>query len=417
MEKPELRQRKPEAFGSEEGNVKDDDKTAKPVPHLKHGIPMQILRSLLIATWFNCCSVTIVLTQVIGSPLYFMNKKWYYNYMALTKESFGLVITALTQWGCPTLVRVSGDKSMRGQLHLAKDGRLRADFPKRIVLIANHQLYTDWVYLWWFAYSNLMHGRIFIILKESLRYIPIIGQGMMFYGFIFMARKWTSDKPRLQHRLEKLKTSHIPGSAECDPMWLLIFPEGTNLSENTKNRSKDFADKQGFYSLEHVLWPRSTGLFFCLQQLNGTVDWVYDCTLAYEGPPRGSYPADYFSLRSTYLQGRPPTSVNMHWRRFAVSEIPLDDQKAFDSWLRERWAEKEQLMNEYFEKRQFPSDLVGTIDAAEVSSKRQKLAASVGFVETHVRLSHWTEIVRIFMVLLGLALLCKLPEILRFFWR
>ncbi|GMG03257.1 unnamed protein product [Aspergillus oryzae] len=333
--------------------------------------------------------------------------------MAYTKQSFGLVITALTQWGCPTFVRVSGDKSVQGQIHLTEDGRLKTEFPERLVLIANHQVYTDWIYLWWVAYTNIMHGRIFIILKESLKYIPIVGQGMTFYGFIFMARKWLSDKPRLQHRLEKLKTRHSGSkseSSEYDPMWLLIFPEGTNLSINTKRRSDEYGQKQGFPPLKHEVLPRSTGLFFCLQQLRGTVDWVYDCTVAYEGPP---YPDKYFTLRSTYLQGRPPTSVNMYWRRFAVSDIPLNDQKEFDAWLRARWTEKDQLLDEYFETGRFPSDLAGFVDNVDVSESL-KAAAAAGYVEVFVRLGHWSEIGRIFMVLIGAALLCKVPKLLGF---
>jgi lysocardiolipin and lysophospholipid acyltransferase len=102
-----------------------------------------------------------------------------------------------------------------------------------------------------------MHGHIYIILKESIKYIPVLGTGMMFYGFIFLSRKWAKDKDRFQHRLKKLSTSHggpLSGSQALDPMWLLIFPEGT-------------------------------GLLFCLQELEKTVDWVYDCTVAYEGVP------------------------------------------------------------------------------------------------------------------------------------
>lgn len=261
-------------------------------PRLKHGIPMQIARSLAMAAWFNCCCIVIVVTQLVGSPLYLINKDWYYTYMAYTKQNFSLTITALTEYGSPTFFRVSGDESVRGQVHLSEDGMLQTQFPERLVLIANHQVYTDWIYLWWIAYTNVMHGRIFIILKESLKYIPIVGQGMMFYGFIFMARKWQSDKPRLQHRLEKLKT-RISGSksskSQFDAMWLLIFPEGTNLSLNTKRRSDEFGQKQGYPPFKHMILPRSTGLFFCLQQLRGTVDYVYDSTIAYEGPPYVSH--------------------------------------------------------------------------------------------------------------------------------
>lgn len=282
----ELRQRKP----TEQEIASLQKNSSKPPtdPRLKHGISMQILRSLLLAAWFECCIFAIFATQLIGCPLYLLNKDYYYTYMAYTKQCFGLAITALTQWAAPTLFRVSGDESVRGQLHLSDDGLLRTTFPERLVMIANHQVYTDWIYLWWFAYTNSMHGRLFIILKESLKYIPVVGQGMMFYGFIFMARKWASDKPRLQYRLEKLKSKHqgsVSGQPSFDPMWLLIFPEGTNLSNNTKRKSDEFGAKMGYASFRHQILPRSTGLFFCLQQLRGTVDWVYDSTIAYEGPP------------------------------------------------------------------------------------------------------------------------------------
>lgn len=286
MSSAEARQRKPLTA---KGNELLKNSTKPPTePRLKHGIPMQLLRSLLLSTWFDCCCCVLMVTQFVGAPLYFIHKDYYYSYMAHTKQCFGLVITAFTEWGAPTLCRVSGDASVQGQLQLSKDGLLQTQFPERLVLIANHQVYTDWIYLWWFAYTNVMHGRIFIILKESLRYIPVIGTGMMFYGFIFMARKWASDKPRLQHRLEKLKTRHSGSKSErpeYDPMWLMIFPEGTNLSINTKRRSDAYGAKQGLPSFKHQILPRTTGLFFCLQQLRGTVEWVYDSTIAYEGPP------------------------------------------------------------------------------------------------------------------------------------
>ncbi|KAJ5080982.1 hypothetical protein N7456_013692 [Penicillium angulare] len=406
MSSAEVRQRKPPTTEATELQ----EQTTKPPtdPRLKHGIAMQLLRSLLLATWLDGCCIILFVTQLVGSPLYIINKEWYYLYMAYTKQSFGLVITALTEWGSPTLFRVSGDQSVRGQLHLSEDGLLKADFPERLVLIANHQIYTDWIYLWWFAYTNVMHGRIFIILKDSLKWIPVVGQGMMFYGFIFLARKWTSDKARIEYRLQKLKTKYMARSngSTYDPMWLLIFPEGTNLSINTKRRSDAFGEKQGLPSFNHQILPRSTGLFFCLQQLKGTVDWVYDSTIAYEGPPKGVYPDKYFTLRSTLLQGRPPTSVNMHWRRFAVADIPLEDQKEFEEWLRARWAEKDKLLDHYWETGRFPSDLAGSIETKNASPE-QKVAVDAGYVESYVRLHHWIELGQIFAVLVGLALLCK----------
>lgn len=259
-----------------------------PAGKVKHGGPVQLLRMLSFALWALICVCSIHATQILGSPLYWINKDLYYAYMALTKQSFGLLITTITQWFSPTVVRVSGDRSVRGQILQTKDGRLQMDFPERLVMIANHQLYTDWLYLWWIAYTNRMHGHVYIILKESLKYVPVIGPGMMFYGFIFMARNWARDRPRLQHRLQKLKSRHggpMSGSQSLDPMWLMIFPEGTNLSANTRKGSAKWAEKQGIRDFQHQLLPRSTGLLYCLQELRGTVDWIYDCTVAYEGIP------------------------------------------------------------------------------------------------------------------------------------
>ncbi|KXH32417.1 acyltransferase [Colletotrichum nymphaeae SA-01] len=266
------------------------------------------------------------------------------------------------------------------------------------------QIYTDWLYLWWVAYANSpsMHGHIYIILKESLKYIPGVGAGMMFYGFIFMSRKMSTDQPRLAHRLQKLKKQHIGanGNKYLDPMWLLLFPEGTNLSTNGRRKSAAWAKKNDLKDPEHVLLPRSTGTFFCLNELKGSLDYVYDCTVAYEGVPRGKFGDQFFTLTSTYFQGRPPKSVNFHWRRFHLADIPLDDAKVFDTWLRERWYEKDAIMEEYLSTGRFPAsqDLKG------------------GFVETEVRLKSWIELGQIFVVLgiAGLVLRIVANSITRF---
>jgi hypothetical protein len=84
--------------------------------------------------------LSILVSQLMGAPLYFYDKDLYYAWMAMTKQHFGLVITTMTQWWSPTTVRISGDKSVRGQLRQAADGRIECDFPERIVLIANHQV-------------------------------------------------------------------------------------------------------------------------------------------------------------------------------------------------------------------------------------------------------------------------------------
>lgn len=266
------------------------------------------------------------------------------------------------------------------------------------------QIYTDWLYLWWVGYANRprMHGHVYIILKESLKNIPVLGWGMQFYSFIFMSRKMATDQPRLAYRLQKLKKTHTDprtGKQYLDPMWLLLFPEGTNASQNGRDRSAAWAAKLGVRDVRHSLLPRSTGIFFCLNALRGSLEYVYDCTVAYEGVPRGRFGEEFFNLSSTYFQGRPPRSVNFYWRRFRVDAIPLHDAAEFDAWLRERWYEKDDLLEVYLETGRFPP-----LTDAATSGKR----VDDGFVETEVRTRFWWEILQIFSVLGVTAMLLSL---------
>lgn len=68
----------------------------------------------------------------------------------------------------------------------------------------------------------------------------------------------------------------------------------------------------------------------------------------------------------------------MHWRRFAVSSIPLATPEEFDLWLQERWLEKEKLLEVHALTGQFPSSLP---DGKALT--------------TDVRLGNWLELWRV----------------------
>lgn len=349
------------------------------------GLLIHLLRGIVLTVYFITCSAFIIASQVIGSPLYWIDREWHYAYVAFTKRSFALTATLMTHiWG-PTTVRISGDASVVDQIKPTPEGGVQFSFPERLVLVANHQIYTDWLYLWWVAYANrpTMAGHLYIILKESLKYVPFIGASMAYYGFIFMSRKMATDQPRLAYRLNKLKTKKTApdGRAYLDPMWLLLFPEGTNLSTNGRKKSAQWAKKNGLRDPDHVLLPRSTGIFFCLNQLKGTVDSVYDCTVAYEGVPRGRFGEELFGLVSTYFRGRPPKSVNLYWRRYRLADLPLDDAGEFDEWLRDEWYKKDELMEGYLKTGRFPALTEGP----------------VRYVEAPIRTRQVFEIVEIFL--------------------
>ncbi|KAJ4347321.1 uncharacterized protein N0V89_011261 [Didymosphaeria variabile] len=379
-------------------NIAPEDHPAGPP---KYGELNQAERAFTLASTFLSGVLAISASQVLGAPLKLIDPVFYEGYMAYTKECFAILITCLTQWWAPTVVRVSGDSSMLGQLIKTKDGSLKCNFSERLVLMANHQLYTDWLYLWWIAYTNGLHGFVYIILKESLKNIPIIGWSAQMYNFIFLARNWEEDQRRFKKALSRLNNPK-------DPMWLIIFPEGTNLSASTREKSKKWAAKNGLEDMKHQLLPRSTGLKFCLNELKDTTEWLYDCTIAYEGVPPGQFGQDIFTLRSSFFEGRPPKSVNMHWRRFHISTIPIQNTKAFEVWLRNRWREKDYMLEYFSRHTRFPAEEFWKdhLDMGDRSSQGDNksirtIPRPAVQIETQVKSAHWNDFVKIFAPITG----------------
>ncbi len=72
----------------------------------------------------------------------------------------------------------------------------------------------------------------------------------------------------------------------------------------------------------------------------------------------------------------------MHWRRYKVSDIPLESLEDFHAWLIERWNEKEVLLEEHAKTGRFPSAInEGTP------------------ITTQVKLGRWWEIFQLGAVL------------------
>ncbi|RYO63352.1 hypothetical protein AA0113_g6085 [Alternaria arborescens] len=337
------------------------------------------IQAILLALCFIASTICLHFQQWLGGPIYLLNRKCFYAWQAVVKESTALLLISLNQWIAPCSAKISGDASVRGQIRKTSSGWVHLDFPDRLVLIANHQIYTDWLFLWWSAYTTHHHGHLFIVLKDSLKNIPVLGPGMMFFSWVFLSRRWEADRPRFEHRM-----SHLSNPSLQQAMWLLIFPEGTNLSGNTRGMSEKWASKMNIHDLKHVLLPRTRGLQFCLEALNPTVKWVYDCTIAYEGIPPGEFGQDIYSLHNLYIKSHDAPVTHIHWRRFDVANIPLSDAKAFDQWLYKRWAEKDELLEHFQQHDCFPAD--------------------EGYVEAQIKLNNSLEILQIMASALAVIL-------------
>jgi hypothetical protein len=100
----------------------------------------------------------------------------------------------------------------------------------------------------------------------------------------------------------------------------------------------------------------------------------------------------------------------MHWRRFKISEIPINSSKAFDVWLRNRWREKDYMLEYFFRHGRFPAEAYWKNQLAEASSDK---ASSVSFrsvarpartIETEVKSGKFEEFLKIFAPITALAM-------------
>ena len=96
----------------------------------------------------------------------------------------------------------------------------------------------------------------------------------------------------------------------------------------------------------------------------------------------------------------------MYWRRFAVSSIPTDDPKQFETWLLDQWRIKDALLEQYIQNGRFPADDGHDSDGEPAINGHPgaKVLKGAGFIETEVKLAHWYEIGQIFVVLAAFAL-------------
>lgn len=209
---------------------------------------------------------------------------------------------------------------------------------QRVLLIANHRTEVDWMYFWNLAMRKGCLGYIKYILKSSLMKLPVLGWGFHLLEFISVERKWEVDEPILR---QKLSTFINP----ADPLWLAVFPEGTDFIEEKCKRSQKFAAENGLPVLNNVLLPKTRGFCACLEVLRGSLDAVYDVSFAYKHQC-----PNFLDV----LFGVDPSEVHMHVRRIPVNEIPETESEAA-AWLIRTFQIKDQLLSDFNYHGHFPN--------------------------------------------------------------
>lgn len=209
---------------------------------------------------------------------------------------------------------------------------------ERVLLLANHRTEVDWMYIWDLALRKDRLGYIKYILKSSVRNAPIFGWGFHILEFILVERKWEVDEPVIQSMLSTFKDPQ-------DPLWLILFPEGTDFTDQKCLRSQRFAEENHLPILKNVLQPKTKGFYSCLTLLRDSLDAVYDITIAYK---------HRCPLFMDNAFGTDPAEVHVHVRRITLHEIPTSENEAA-AWLVEAFRLKDELLSNFYKEGSFPN--------------------------------------------------------------
>lgn len=90
-----------------------------------------------------------------------------------------------------------------------------------------------------------------IYLKASLKCVPGFGWAMWAGAYIFIQRKWKDGKSYFKTVIFVILVNHFSSS---------LFPEGTDLIENSMAWNNKFVEKNGLQKYEYVLYPKATVL-------------------------------------------------------------------------------------------------------------------------------------------------------------
>ncbi len=204
------------------------------------------------------------------------------------------------------------------------------------IVVPNHQEMPDTTFLMFLAKSKGRLGDLKWFAKDVVKYVPGMGWGMRLIGCVFLKRDWTRDRTSVERAFSNLTRTKMP-------FWLVIFAEGTRITQAKADSNRKFFEEKHVAPFEHVLRPRNKGFVASVQGLRDShLAAVYDVTIGYpDGVP----------TLFQYMNGGVRVA-HLHVRRYPLVDMPETDDELAE-WLMDRFREKDQLLAGFYEKGQF----------------------------------------------------------------
>lgn len=198
--------------------------------------------------------------------------------------------------------------------------------------VMNHTYEVDWLIGWMICDRIHLLGNCKAYAKKVVQYVPVLGWAWKFSEFVFLERSFDKDKEIINKQITEL-------AEHPDPIWLLLFPEGTRFTPQKHEASLEFARKNNLPELKYHLLPRTRGFIASLPSMKGKVPAVYDIELAFKesSPTKPTI--------TNLLFGK-PLEAHMYIRRIPMEDLP-ESEAELETFLRDMFVRKDKLKDSF----------------------------------------------------------------------
>ncbi|XP_071477177.1 1-acyl-sn-glycerol-3-phosphate acyltransferase delta-like [Diadema antillarum] len=283
-------------------------------------------QSTVVHVWLWCIfllsAIVVVTLQFLSLPLWPLTKRWYRNVNCFLIQFFWMQYTWLADFWSGSTFNVC-----------ARTEDLRFVGKENVLLVCNHRSDVDWIVIWQLAarFGLLSGGKA--LMKDELKYVPLMGWSFYLAEEIFVKRDFARDRELLLKQLRNVASFHFNTTTT-------IFCEGTRYTKEKYEKSQAFAKERGIPGLKHHLLPRTKGFATCIEAYRNKGWQIYDMTIAYEG---GHTPS-----LSDLMRGK-KYHCQAYIRRFPLDSVPSDSEKVTADFCYQLFQEKDEAYSYFLE--------------------------------------------------------------------
>lgn len=305
---------------------------------------------LCLAITFFTSGVIVNVVQCIFYLTIRPFNKWLYRkinwYLCYTIYA---QLVSLGDWWSNTIIYIYIDREIFDK-HFGKE---------HAYCIMNHTYEIDWLVGWMIAERVQLLGNCKAYAKKAIQYLPVLGWAWKCSEFVFLERNFDKDKEVINRQITEL-------SEHPDPMWLLLFPEGTRFTPKKHEASIEFANKHNIPPLKYHLLPRTKGFIASLPSMRGKVPAIYNIELAFheDAPVKPTI--------TNLLFGR-QTEAHIYFDRVPFEQVPNTPSEQ-EEFLKEMFVKKDKLRESFLKTGDFfATSGVERVEPFQVPSRQHSI--------------------------------------------